>query len=348
MARDASGTTTVQSFEDASRLAQTALDLAERHRTPPVPKVFEVWFNYSGGLHETIRARIDRAMDEGPKVPADLLHKLHDEFLSPQAIGEGVERIGDRMDSDLAEVINLIEDGMGASDAYAAVLRRTDDALARDPKPGEARRHIHGLRDANKHHADRIARFSDNVMALRAQFTAMQQELRELRQSVLLDHLTNLPNRRHFDQTLDAALRRARRETSRMTVILCDIDHFKAFNDRWGRAMADQVLTHAASALRQCLRPGDMAARVGGDEFAVILPGSPIDTGRLLADSMRRTVSQLRLVRSGSGERVANLTASFGVASALPGEGAAKLMARLEDSVLRAKEMGRNQICGGE
>lgn len=333
-----------QGFDEAAALASSALELARRHRVPPVPPAFEVWFAYAGGLHSDICTRIDRALDGPGGVDPALIHKLHDEFLSDEAVGAGVARIGDRMDSDLATVIDLIEDGMSASDTYAGTVRRVDDALARSVGEAELRRHLQALRQASRSHAERVGRFSDSVLALRAQFTSMQKELRELRQSVLIDHATQLPNRRRFDEALDAAMRQARRTRTGLAVMLADIDHFRAFNERWGKATGDQVIARFAEVLRRTMREGDLPARFGGDEFALILPATSLDAARALADAARDEFARLRLVRSDSRERVANLTASLAVTTPRPDETGARLMARLDDYLLRAKEAGRNQV----
>ncbi|MDT8343572.1 MAG: GGDEF domain-containing protein, partial [Thermohalobaculum sp.] len=295
-----------QSFAEALRLADRALELARQHAIPPVPAAFEVWFTYAGGLNPTIRDRIDRALGTAGTVPAALIHRLHDECLSPQAVGSGVARIGDKMDGEIAQAIDLIEDGMAASDAYAAAVRRIDAAIGPGTAGPDLRRQIALLHDANRTHAETVSRFSDRVMALRVQFTTMQKELRELRQSVLIDHPTQLVNRRHFDEALDGAIARARRDRKPLALILVDLDHFRAFNDRWGKATGDQVVVRVAEAMRQTLREGDLPARFGGNEFALILPATTLETARSVAEVLRQQIGRLQLVRAGSREKVAS------------------------------------------
>ncbi|MCL5776397.1 diguanylate cyclase [Limibaculum sp. FT325] len=337
-----------QDYEAALRIAERALDLARQHGIPPVPAAFEVWFAYAGRLNSTICDRIDRALDSDGSVPAALIHRLHDECLSSAGVSAGVTRLGDQMDGELAQAVDLIEDGMAASEGYAATIRRIDTTIRPGAGEAELRRQISSLRQANREHAERVSRFSDGVMALRAQFTSMQKELRELRQSVLIDHTTQLANRRMFDEALDAAMLRARRDRTGFGAIVADIDHFRAFNERWGKATGDQVVLRFAAVLRQSLREGDLGARFGGDAFALLLPGASLETARAVADRLRLQFGSLQLVRAGTRERVASLTASFGVTSLRPGDTALKLVARLEDYVLRAKEAGRNQVWSAE
>jgi len=333
-----------QGFEEALRLAEQALELARLHAVPPVPAAFEVWFAYAGGFHTTIRTRIDRALDAGGTVPATLIHRLHEECLSAGGVSAGVERIGDQMDGELAQAIDLIEDEMATSDKYAAVVRRIDASLHARMGEADMRRHLTTLRQANREYSDRVARFSDRVMGLRAQFTSMQKELRELRQTLLIDHATQLANRRRFDEVLDLAITRARRDGGGLAAVLADIDHFRPFNERWGKATGDQLLLRFAELLRLTQREGDLAARFGGNEFVMLLPGRSLDAARSVADGLRQQFSRLNLVRVGTQERIASLTASFGVTSLRSADTALKFTARLEDYVLRAKEAGRNQV----
>jgi len=337
-----------QCFEEVRTLAERALELACQHATPPVPAAFEVWFAYVGGHHPIIRTRIDRAIACDGTVTAALIHRLHAEHLAPAGVSAGVERIGDRMDGELVQAVGLIEEGMAASDRYAATVRRIDASVHSRTSEAELRRHVAELRQANREHVDRVSQFGERVMRLRAQFTSMQTELRELRQSVLIDHATQLANRRRFDEALETLIARARRERAELAIVLADIDHFRPFNERWGRTTGDQLLMRFAELLRQRQREGDLAARVGGNEFALLLPARTLAVARAVADDLREQFSRLQLVRAGTGERVASLTASLGVTTLRPGDTTLKLVARLEDYVLRAKEAGRNQIWSAE
>nr|AYQ73987.1 diguanylate cyclase [Cohnella candidum] len=160
------------------------------------------------------------------------------------------------------------------------------------------------------------------------------------------DGLTGISNRRHFDEMLDTEWKRAIRESSAITIVMCDIDHFKAYNDTYGHLGGDECLKKVASAIdAAATRPGDMAARYGGEEFILLLPDTDLNGGQEVASRLREAVLSLRLPheKSQAGEIV---TISAGVASLVPqADFEPKMLIDLADKALyQAKLNGRNRV----
>ena len=162
----------------------------------------------------------------------------------------------------------------------------------------------------------------------------------ELEHKTRTDELTGLFNRRHLDAALEAELERARRDQAPLGVLMLDLDHFKAFNDRFGHPEGDALLRAVADLLRDQLRPTDTVARYGGEEFTVLLPRSPRAEAVRIAERLRRRLSEMR-----SGPADAPTTGSFGLA-AWPEDGdtAAALIAAADAALYEAKRLGRNRI----
>ena len=123
---------------------------------------------------------------------------------------------------------------------------------------------------------------------------------------------------------------------------MVDLDHFKQVNDTYGHAMGDAVLKHIAQLMRNAFRKIDMAARVGGEEFAVILPGSDLAAAQTSAERLRELVAKTPLVQDG---KTISVTVSIGAATMVPSDSEAdQTLIRADEALYRAKENGRNQV----
>ncbi len=158
------------------------------------------------------------------------------------------------------------------------------------------------------------------------------------------DALTQLYNRRFFSARLEEEVQRARRQPVPVALVLVDIDHFKRINDTYGHAVGDEVLQRVAEVLQAQARPYDVAARFGGEEFVLMLPGSTAAEGAAVAERIRQAVQALRLA-SLEGGASPQITVSLGVAE-LAGapDDADALLRRADAAMYRAKHDGRNRI----
>jgi diguanylate cyclase (GGDEF)-like protein len=158
------------------------------------------------------------------------------------------------------------------------------------------------------------------------------------------DPRTGLANSRAFDLALEAALG-ARAPQESLSVLMIDVDHFKAFNDRHGHPAGDEVLRAFGAVLRSCMRDGDLAARYGGEEFAVLLRGNDALGAAVVAERIRaRTESTIIALAPGITDRI---TVSVGIARA-PDQGfdRVSLLRVADEALYRAKEGGRNRVVG--
>jgi len=186
--------------------------------------------------------------------------------------------------------------------------------------------------------------------SLNGELNALRIELESanarLRQLVTVDPLTGIANRRAFDEALAREVRRASREQRQLSLILCDVDGFKAYNDSYGHARGDETLRQVARVVALTFRrAGDLAARYGGEEFAVILPGVAGRDALLYAERLRRNLwrQDISHERAPVGSRI---TLSAGVASLelAAAATAEALIEAADDALYRAKSAGRNQV----
>jgi diguanylate cyclase (GGDEF)-like protein len=158
----------------------------------------------------------------------------------------------------------------------------------------------------------------------------------------LVDGLTGIANRRHCEDALTAEIARADRLGTPLTLVLADLDDFKAINDRHGHAVGDDVLREFASVLRATVRESDLAGRWGGEEFLLLLPGADADGGAQLADRVRRALAERTFL--GRHGVPFTVTCSFGVAPHTSGADERELFANADLALYRAKRRGKNCV----
>ena len=163
----------------------------------------------------------------------------------------------------------------------------------------------------------------------------------ELSVQARFDALTGLANRRHFLERLEGELHRSARFGLPCSLAILDIDHFKSVNDQFGHAAGDAVLRTFAQTVGKCLRNSDLAARLGGEEFAVLMPQTAVDGATELAERIR--VAAQSATVSGEGDAL-RVSVSIGVAQ-WSGEKPEQLIARADNAMYAAKSAGRNQVC---
>jgi diguanylate cyclase (GGDEF)-like protein/PAS domain S-box-containing protein len=162
----------------------------------------------------------------------------------------------------------------------------------------------------------------------------------------MFDSLTDIPNRRHFDEFFLMEWRRAVRIPKPLSVVMIDIDYFKEFNDFYGHQAGDKCLQHIASVLRQVAkRTDDMAARYGGEEFVMVLPGAGAEDAMRLAEKAKTGVAGLKIPHAKSGG-AGHVTISLGVATRIPDRGVAHttLIEEADKAMYRSKKAGKNRV----
>ena len=169
----------------------------------------------------------------------------------------------------------------------------------------------------------------------------------EMSQMALVDSLTGVANRRHFDIFIYQEWERAQREKTPVALLMVDVDYFKNYNDIYGHQYGDQCLRSVARAINDVVhRPSDMVARYGGEEFCVILPGTPVQGANKVADQMRQVVEDLHIEHRKS-TASPYITVSIGVAVMYPERKnhLNEIVSAADEAMYKAKESGRNRIC---
>jgi diguanylate cyclase (GGDEF)-like protein len=164
---------------------------------------------------------------------------------------------------------------------------------------------------------------------------------------VNVDGLTQVANRRCFNNFLEQEWRRLTREQQPLSLILCDVDYFKRFNDYYGHLKGDDCLRQVAAAIKTAVkRPADLVARYGGEEFAIVLPNTDLKGAIAVAEAVRTMLQQSQISHAGS-ESEKIITLSLGIASLIPQIDieSKSLIAIADQALYEAKKQGRDRLC---
>jgi diguanylate cyclase (GGDEF)-like protein len=168
-------------------------------------------------------------------------------------------------------------------------------------------------------------------------------ERRRFERAALFDGLTGVHNRRWLDDTLHRLVARYERDPGQLALALADIDHFKRFNDRFGHGAGDQVLVSVARAMARTLRPTDLVARFGGEEFVILFPDTTLEDASRAAERVRAAVETEQIQIAG-GATLPPVTLSIGLAAYRPGRPVPALLLDADQAMYRAKAAGRNRV----
>jgi diguanylate cyclase len=334
----------VTRHDRANALAKTALALMAERDVMPSPENFELFYTYSAGDNPAISRIVGDMIAAGrtftPDVLADLRDRFFDDSRTEKAIDEVSGNIAGAMDTAIGSLQAAGRDAI----AYGRTLSAASGELDGDQSPGELRQLVDGLLAATRAMEARTQELETELQRSSYEVSDLKAKLDDVRKESLTDPLTGIANRKALDVELTKAIAQARENDEPLCVVMCDIDHFKIFNDTWGHQTGDQVLRLVAHCLSENVKGRDTAARYGGEEFAVILRQTPLEAAVTLANQIRASVQGKKLMKKSTGDILGTITISGGVAELTPSDVAATLIQRADECLYAAKNSGRNCI----
>lgn len=314
------------------------------HRHPALPRNYELWYTYATGYNAALNRAINEALERSPTITEDELDSLYETYLSPLRMSDRVDHVGSRILDEIVQVADILKDARGNTIDY---VQKLESISERARRMGSAGGPLEAL--AQSLLAATNATVSKTV-ELERRLGEAQDEMQELHHALelvrvesLTDPLTGLANRKFLESTLDRALKDAA-DGKPFSVLVIDIDHFKTFNDTFGHLTGDQVLRLVALSLKQNVKAQDLAARFGGEEFAIVLGEADVNSAIAVAERVRRAVMTKDLVKRSTGEHLGRVTVSVGVATWRSGDTGQTVIDRADRCLYAAKRNGRNLV----
>jgi len=314
-----------------------------RHKLPYNPIVYTVWYEYASGRKPELNKEIESFEKTGKPISFEIILGWFRTY-----IADHQTTLAEKKTREFRSILTEISRHIGDSgDRLSRQESRLEDytgQLTPSTSNVEVKNLSAGILSETRSIIKENHSLKQDMDETITEIDALKKELEGMKQAAKTDMLTGLLNRRGFDDAMAGVLQHAADEVDApLSVIMTDIDHFKRVNDTHGHLIGDNVLKMLSKLLKDHIKGKDIAARFGGEEFILVLPDTPLDGGRTLAEQIRGSLQNMKWRTKNSGKSIGPITISLGVAQYRPGEEINTLIKRADDALYFAKENGRNK-----
>lgn len=336
--------TTQRSFDETLRIADVAIGHMRAYAIPMTPENFTVWYHYAANSYPDLRHAVDILVRAHQSVSAPASAELFERFFGQaqdkDSVGNAIQRMEEVMQRAARD---LSQAGAGAA-AFGDAMQSAQGALSGADRAGALEQVVDGIVRATRQMEARSRELEQRLDAASSEVVQLKTEVEAMRIEATTDALTGLANRKRFDARLREESEEAKDTKEPLSLLMLDLDHFKRFNDNHGHLIGDHVLRLLSAVMQQSVKGRDIAARFGGEEFAIILPATPLQHAKGLGNAIRERIAKKTIVNRVTGIELGQITLSIGAAQYRPGEPLAELIDRADAALYRAKKSGRNRV----
>lgn len=331
-------------FKEAGAFGEAALKAMAERGIPPNAQNYAVWFTYCSGTAPELNRAIESITASRQSFTPEINGELYGHFFDETGQFDLLRDSGSRLNRIVEQVMKHLDSAAGDANQFGRKLDDFSLAIGEDNAQDGVRGLIADLVSETTRVAERNRSLEQRLTRASDEVSELKQNLEHVQKEALTDALTGIPNRKSFDMRLRVAAREARENEEPLSLLFADIDHFKHFNDTFGHQIGDQVLRLVARTLTDSVKGRDTPARHGGEEFAIILPQTPLNAARIVADQIRLGLMRRRLVGRDRRDNYGGVTLSFGAAEYRPGESLTTFVERADAALYFAKRHGRNRV----
>jgi diguanylate cyclase len=332
----------LENKERSTEILRLALPLMARQLAAFHPLSYALWYEHCAGINPELSRVLDTRLTSNTALTEVDVWRLYAQHIAARDM-EAFERLQ-------LQLRNLLEDtAQSAADAsvqaaeYGESLSGHAKVLSVPQNQEQIQQVVVEMLASTQKMQAVTSDLSQKLQARTSEVNALTENLRRAQSEALLDSLTGLKNRRGLERAVEDLMRDAP-GLSGSALLLADIDHFKVVNDTYGHVLGDKVIRAVAHVLRSSIKGRDVAARLGGEEFAVLLPQTSLSGAAAVAEQIRGTVAQGRICRPDGNESIGQVTLSVGVAIAKADDTLEALLERADAAMYTAKRAGRNRV----
>ena len=329
-------------------LARQVIEAMEAASVWPTPLNFEIWVHYLGAPEGPLGREVKRIIAASEPFTEATAELLAAEHLPRGRLTEEIRDAGQVLDRELSSVSDAISKAHRSQASFGQALDKVATSIETASGDAGLKAIVSGLTSATRLVRRETETLEKHLDTSTREVARLREHLEQFRRDAMTDSLTNLANRKAFDEHLEAACAKADAEGEALTLAMLDIDHFKRFNDTWGHQTGDQVLRYVASVMGRVAKAPRLAARYGGEEFAMIFPKENIDQVHRALETIRKEIASRSLRRRSTDDELGAVTLSVGFAERRPDETAASLLERADTALYASKHAGRNCVTNAD
>ncbi|MEN8177616.1 MAG: GGDEF domain-containing protein [Pseudomonadota bacterium] len=332
-----------ESSEKANEYLRLVLPMLVKFQLPPNPVNFTLCYEQVSGTNLELSNILDKVLNEEKGLTRQAATELYRRY-----IWDVDRRAVEKQSKDLYMVMT---DTISEIDHTASQASKSSKAIENCSEKMEAYDDLHEMRNViadvvseTKSIAESSHQMQKMLSETKQEVESLREELERSREQATTDPLTGLLNRRAFDQELMKVSDEANQSRENLGLLIIDIDKFKRVNDTYGHLIGDKVIRFVAQQISNNIKGKDIVARIGGEEFAILLPSTQLDNARMLAESIRKNIERSKLKRADTSEPIGGVTISIGVTAYKHGEITDDFIQRADDALYKSKNSGRNRV----
>jgi diguanylate cyclase len=330
-------------------LARKVVDQMEAAGVWPTPLNFELWTHALGQPEGALAGEIQRMTEAGEPFTEAVTDALAAQHLPRGRLTEQIRDAGQVLDRELSSVSSVIAEAQKSQAAYGQTLEHAATSIESAGADGDGLKAVvSDLTSATRQAQHETESLEKKLESSTQEIVRLREHLELVRRDAMTDALTELANRKAFDEHLAAACDQAEVGGSTLTLAVLDIDHFKRFNDTWGHQTGDQVLRYVASVLGRTAANPRFAARFGGEEFAIVFPYESAAMVETALKGVLAEIASRSLRRRSTNDDLGAVTVSAGFAVRRKGETPVAFLERADAALYASKRGGRNRVSCAE
>ncbi|MBI5891229.1 MAG: GGDEF domain-containing protein [Nitrosomonadales bacterium] len=312
------------------------------HPAAFTPPNYAVWYEYLAGINPALIRAMGPLLEGDARLDDDTVEKLYSQYVSEcssdiqKFLRGGIRQL-------LGKLVESTAEATREAVHFGSRLQTHGDALKGDIDSAKLRSLIENL-------AGDTGKMQGSMQTLEAQLEASKQEVETLNKEIesaraeaLTDPLTQVLNRRGLEAAAQPIFDDPASSGNGFCLLMLDIDHFKKVNDTYGHLFGDKVICAIANTLKSKVKGQDAVARIGGEEFVVLLPDTNINGAFIVAEHIRQAIESGKIRRLDSSEHIGGISISVGIASHTTGATLLELLDRADKALYAAKQGGRNR-----